>query len=205
MENCITVNTKKENIVLKINENAEQREIIECLKVRIKNLKKLYKEDKTPILVTGKILKNKEIEEIKNIIRENIDVKVSFDSPTILGLHGITKTYNKEISLSETKYHKGSLRSGQRIEYEGSIVIIGDVNDGAEIIAGDNIAVIGTLRGLAHAGAKGNKDACVAASSIEAPQIRIANVIKEIPREEISISEKKTYAYIENNENIVIE
>lgn len=205
MENCITVNTKKENIVLKINENAEQREIIECLKVRIKNLKKLYKEDKTPILVTGKILKNKEIEEIKNIIRENIDVKVSFDSPTILGLHGITKTYNKEISLSETKYHKGSLRSGQRMEYEGSIVIIGDVNDGAEIIAGDNIAVIGTLRGLAHAGAKGNKDACVAASSIEAPQIRIANVIKEIPREEISISEKKTYAYIENNENIVIE
>ena len=205
MENCITVNTKKENIVLKINENAEQREIIECLKVRIKNLKKLYKEDKTPILVTGKILKNKEIEEIENIIRENIDVEISFDSPTTLGLHGITKTYNKEISLSETKYHKGSLRSGQRIEYEGSSVIIGDVNDGAEIIAGDNIAVIGTLRGLAHAGAKGNKDACVAASSIEAPQIRIANVIKEIPREEISISEKKTYAYIENNENIVIE
>lgn len=205
MNNCIIVNTKKENIVLKISEVAAQREIIECLKERLKDLKKLYKEDKTPILVTGKILKNKEIEEIEKIIKQEIDVNIKFDSPTTLGLHGITKTYNREISISETKYHKGSLRSGQRLEYEGSLVVIGDVNDGAEVIAGDNIVVIGTIRGLAHAGAKGNKDACIAASSIESPQIRIANVIKETPRDEIVVLDKKTYAYVENGKDIVIE
>lgn len=202
---CITINTKKDNIVLKISEEAEQKEIINSLKEKLQELKKLYQDDKTPILVTGKILKNREIDEIKELIQKSIDVEVKFDSPTTLGLHGITKTYNKEISISETKYHKGALRSGQRVEYEGSLVIIGDVNDGAEIIAGDNIIVIGTIRGLAHAGAKGNKHACIAALSIESPQIRIANVIKEMSREEISSNENKRYAYIGSENDIIVE
>lgn len=205
MNNCITINTKKDNIVLKINEDAEQDDIIICLKKKINELKNLYKDDKTPILVTGKVLKNKEIDEIQNIIKESIDVNVSFDSPRNLGLHEITKTYSKDVALSETKYLKGAIRSGQRIEFEGSVVIIGDVNDGAEVIASDNIVVIGSLRGLAHAGAKGNKEACIAASSIESAQIRIANIIREIGREELLTNvETKTYAYVKEN-NIEIE
>ena len=83
-------------------------------------------------------------------------MQIKFDSPRTLGLHGIVKTYNKEIAISETKFHRGAVRSGQKLEFEGSIVIMGDVNDGAEVIAGDNIVILGALRGLAHAGAKGN-------------------------------------------------
>ncbi len=203
MNQCITINTKKDNIVLKINEDAEQKEIIECLKEKVFELKKLYKNDKTPIHVTGKVLKNREIEEIESVIKDSIDVDITFESPTTLGLYGITKTYNKEISVSETKYHKGSLRSGQRIEFEGSLVIIGDVNDGAEVVAGDNIVIIGILRGLAHAGAKGNKDACIAATSIETLQLRIANVIKEFPKDKGELTERQTYAYIQDNEIIL--
>ena len=56
-----------------------------------------------------------------------------------------------------------TLRSGQRIECEGDVVVLGDVNDGAEVIAGGSIAVMGTLRGLAHAGATGRSDVVVAA------------------------------------------
>ena len=128
-----------------------------------------------------------------------------FDSPRILGLHGIKKTFNKDIATSETKFHKGALRSGQRIEFEGSLVILGDVNDGAEVIASENIVVLGALRGLAHAGAKGNNDAMIAASSIESQQIRISNVVKEIERDEINKEEIKTYAYLDKDCNMVIE
>ena len=205
MNNCIIINTKKDRIVLKISEEAEQKEILACLKEKMKELKKLYQDEKTPIQVTGKVLKNKDMKEIEESIKKIIDVEVTFDTPIALGLHGITKTYNKEISISETQYHKGALRSGQRIEYEGSIVVLGDVNDGAEVVAGENIIVMGTLRGLAHAGAKGNKNACIAATSIEVFQIRIANVIKEIPREEIVPLEKKTYAYVDDKSNIILE
>lgn len=205
MKNCITINTKKDSIVIKIDENAEQDEIMQELNQKLVELKKLYKEDDTPITVTGKVLKNKEIDQIQEEINKNINVKVFFDSPRILGLHGIKKTFNKDIATSETKFHKGALRSGQRIEFEGSLVILGDVNDGAEVIASENIVVLGALRGLAHAGAKGNNDALIAASSIESQQIRISNVVKEIERDEINKEEIKTYAYLDKDCNMVIE
>lgn len=94
---------------------------------------------------------------------------------------------------------------GQRIEYEGSLVILGDVNGGAEVIAGENIVVLGILRGLAHAGAKGNKEAIIACSSIEAPQLRISNIIKERSKEEIQDRTIKTSAYVDERGEIVVE
>ena len=146
-KNCVSINLKKDKIVIKLNEDTKQEELVECLKKKLSELKKLYKDEKTPINVTGKVLKNKEIQEIQNIIKEKIDVEIEFDSPKTLGLHGIKKTFEKEIAISETKFHRGSLRSGQKLESEGSIVIIGDVNSGAEVMASDNIIVLGTLRG----------------------------------------------------------
>ncbi len=192
----------KEEILLKIAENEAQEEILECLKKKIPELKNLYKEAKTPIFVTGKVLKSKEMEEVRDIIKKEIDVEIKFDSPKVLGLHGIKKTFSEEIDSSETKFHRGSIRSGNKVEYEGSLVVLGDVNAGAEVIAADNVVVLGILRGLAHAGAKGNRKAIIAAAQIEAPQIRIANVVKEMEKEDNS--QRKTYAYMEG-ENIVIE
>ena len=93
MKNCITINTKKDSIVIKIDENAEQDEIMQELNQKLIELKKLYKEDDTPITVAGKVLKNKEIDQIQEEIKKNINVKVFFDSPRILGLHGIKKTF----------------------------------------------------------------------------------------------------------------
>ncbi len=205
MKNHISIQTKKENVVLKIEEEAELRQIIIELKKRIPELKKLYQEDTTPILVTGKVLKNKEMEQIQELIKKEIPVEVEFDSPKILGLHGIKKTFSKEIATSETKFHRGSLRSGQKIEYEGSLVILGDVNAGAEVLASENIVVLGILRGMAHAGAKGNKEAIIATAAIEAPQIRIANLIKEIEKSEIEEDMIKTYAYVNEEGEIVLE
>lgn len=205
MKSCITINLRKDNIVIKISEEFTQEDIMYALRKKIPELKKLYQGEKTPIVITGKVLKNKEIDQIQELIKKYIDVKIKFDSPRNLGLHVITKTYNKEIATSETQFHRGAVRSGQKVEYEGSLVILGDVNDGAEIIAGENIIVLGVLRGLAHAGAKGNKEAIIAASAIEAPQLRIANIIKERERQEILEATKKTYAYVNDGEEIIIE
>lgn len=203
MKNCISIILKKENLIIKIEETAEQHEIMSALRKKMPELKKLYKDDKTPIFVTGKVLKNKEIDEVQELIKKTVDVKVNFDSPRILGLHGIKRTFSKEIATSETKFHRGSLRSGQKIEFEGSLVVLGDVNDGAEVIAGENIIVVGILRGLAHAGAKGNKEAIISAASIEAPQLRIANIVKELEKEDIDTI--KTYASLDEKNEIVIE
>lgn len=204
MSNCVSINLKKDRIVLKLNDEVAYKEIVECLKKKIPELRKLYKDEKTPIYVTGRILKNKEIDEIQTIIKEKIDVEIEFYVPKApLGLHGIKKVFAKEIKLSETRFHRGSLRSGQKLEEEGSIVIIGDVNSGAEVIASDNIVILGSLRGLAHAGAKGNQEAVIAAGLIDTVQIRIANIVKEIDRDNEPMH-KQACASISQNK-IVIE
>lgn len=203
MKNCVNIHLKKNELIIKLNQEAEQTEIIESLNKKIAELKKLYKDDKTPITVTGKILKNKEIDEIRQLIKGKIDVEIEFDTPKGLGLHSIRETFEKEIATSETKFHRGSLRSGQKIETEGSLVIIGDVNAGAEIIASENIIVLGALRGLAHAGAKGNKQAIIAAGIVDTVQIRIANVVKEIDREE-EYMHKQAYVSV-HEDKIIIE
>ena len=204
MRNPVGISMKKEEIIIRISEKATHNETIECLNKKIPALKKLYKTEKTPIFVTGKILKNKEIEEIKKLITENINVDVTFDSPKVLGLHGIRKVFEKEIETSETKFYKGSLRSGQKLEFEGSIVILGDLNGGAEAIAGENIVILGTLRGLAHAGAKGNKKAIISANEIDCPQLRIANIVKEIEKDDLKEQTCK-FVYIDENNKINLE
>lgn len=203
MRNPVGINMKKDEIIVRISEGAEYKEIIECLNKKIPALKKLYKTEKTPIFVAGKVLKNKEINEIKQLIQDNIDVEVNFDSPKVLGLHGIKRTFEKDIENSETKFHKGSLRSGQKIEFEGSVAVLGDVNGGAEVIAGENIVILGTLRGLAHAGAKGNKKAIIASNLIDSPQIRIANIVKEMEKEELENNYR--CAFVNENDEVVME
>ncbi len=204
-KSCIEITLKQGKVIIHINEEAEQKKIIETLKKKIPELKELYKDDTSPILITGKVLKNKEIDEIHDLISEYLDVDIDFESPKVLGLYGIKKTFYKDIATSETKFHKGSLRSGQKVEFEGSIVIIGDVNCGAEVISGENIVVLGKLRGLAHAGAKGNKEAIIAGESIESPQIRIADEIYERDKEVIYQKGARALAFINEEGKIVIE
>ncbi len=203
MKNCVSINLKKNEIIIKLNDEAEQAEIMMALTKKLTELKKLYQDETTPIIVTGKILKNKEIDEIQELIKSKIDVEIDFDMPKGLGLHSIKKTFEKEIAISETKFHRGSLRSGQKVESEGSLVIIGDVNSGAEVIASDNIIILGALRGLAHAGAKGNKQAIIAAGLVDTVQIRIANVVKEIDRDEEPMHKQAYVSIVEDK--IIIE
>ena len=200
---CLNVFQRNNYVVIKINDEAAYNDIEKEVKKKVTQLKKIYKDDKTPIRVIGKVLKNKEIEQIETIIKDILDVDVEFDMPREMGLSNIKKTFLSEISTSETKFHKGSLRSGQRLEEERSIVILGDVNSGAEVIAADNIVVLGTLRGLAHAGAKGNKQAIIAAGRVDTVQMRIANIVREFNREEEPLR-KLAYAYVEKDK-IVIE
>jgi septum site-determining protein MinC len=69
-----------------------------------------------------------------------------------------------------------SLRSGQKVEHPGDVFIVGQVNDGAEVVSAGNIVVWGRLQGLVHAGAEGNISSRVIAKSFEATQVRIGRL-----------------------------
>ena len=142
-----------------------------------------------------------EIDVVKKLINSEIDVEVKFDDISdLLGLHAIKRTFETQTDISETKFVQNSIRSGQKEEYPGSLVICGDVNAGAEVIAGGNIMVLGALRGVAHAGANGNTMAMISANYIDVTQVRIANLVREIHEK----TEKCPICKIEKNEIIVV-
>lgn len=78
---------------------------------------------------------------------------------------------------SDGKFYKGTLRSGQVLESETSIIILGDVNPGATVVSKGNVVVLGTLKGSIYVGAGGNENTFVAALSMDPMQIRIADYI----------------------------
>jgi septum site-determining protein MinC len=90
-----------------------------------------------------------------------------------------------------------TLRSGVRIEYPGNVVVMGDVNPGAEVIAEGSVIVWGRVRGVIHAGAKGNRNAVICALDLSASQLRIANEISALlkpqknPRPEVASINKE--------------
>ena len=89
--------------------------------------------------------------------------------------------------------YKNSLRSGQFLHYDGNVILIGDVNSGAEIVATGNIFVMGKVKGMLHAGANGNKNCIITALNIFATQIRIADIISCIPEEKIIKQASRVY------------
>lgn len=81
------------------------------------------------------------------------------------------------------KVMAGIVRAGQVLRTEGSLVFIGDVNPGGVIITTGDLFVLGSLRGMAHAGESGNREAVIAASYLEPTQLRISDVISRPPDE----------------------
>ena len=79
----------------------------------------------------------------------------------------------------ETVIVARTVRSGARVDSSGSIIVIGDVNAGSELIAEDDIIVLGALRGVAHAGANGNDKAIIWAQQILSKQLRIGNALAQ--------------------------
>lgn len=99
--------------------------------------------------------------------------------------HSLTQAFGASQSaapspLAEPLYLKTTVRSGMEIRHPGTIIILGDINPGGEAIADGDIIVWGGLRGIAHAGAKGNREGRIMALWMKPTQLRIADVVARV-------------------------
>ncbi|MBS4960440.1 MAG: septum site-determining protein MinC [Clostridiales bacterium] len=161
---------------------------------------------KMSITFKGKDLTEEQVKELTSIIVEKSNMNITFVKTKESESKPMTSIQKNQLAQHNlTKFYKGAIRSGQSIEFDGSIVIIGDVNPGAEVRATGNIIVLGALKGLAHAGYKGMTDAFVSALTMAPVQLRIADIITRFPEEEILKTDKMPeYAYIEDNQIYVV-
>ncbi|WP_371371527.1 septum site-determining protein MinC [Sporomusa aerivorans] len=107
-------------------------------------------------------------------------------------LADIPVEYRQEPEGGQTLIVSRMLRSGQKIIFNGSVIIMGDVNPGAEVIASGNITVQGTCRGVAHAGVKGDRNATITADRLVAGQLRIAGLIARAPDNQVEPTCRET-------------
>lgn len=185
----------KEGIYVYIKEGDFQ-DILDELEGKLKNSLDFYKEAHF-LGIKAEKLKSNQIIELFYLMKYRYNLHMDNK-----GLPGYIEETRHYTGLYEgmTKFIHSTIRSGQVVEYDGNIVIIGDVNPGALIKAKGNIIILGTIRGVAHAGIDGNKDAIVAAYDLRPTQLRIANIIARKPDEETSTSGIPEVAKIKDGE-----
>ena len=103
------------------------------------------------------------------------------------------------------QFYKGNLRSGQVLDVETSIIIIGDIKPGAKVISKGNVIILGSLKGNVYAGAAGNTNAFVVALDMRPVQIRIADTIARAPDNPEKTPGNQTKIAFLDNGNIYIE
>lgn len=124
-----------------------------------------------------------EISEIRKTPEpEPVQVKEPVNEPPTV----VDKPVIEQSKISDTKFVFGTLRSGKSVHYPGNVILIGDVNPGAEIIAEGNIIVMGRILGFVHAGSAGLESAVIVANLLKPTQIRIAKFISVPPRDDHS-------------------
>jgi septum site-determining protein MinC len=150
--------------------------------------------------VGNRVLKAVDLSQLRNEIsdREITLWAVISNSPTTiqtaqtLGMATEINRPRREVGVTrkDTRIQDGeeavlvhrTLRSGFSLEYAGHVVVIGDINPGAQVIAGGDVVVWGRLSGMVHAGAQGDEDAVVCALDLSPTQLRIAGQIATTPQ-----------------------
>lgn len=130
------------------------------------------------------------------------DIFVSDLASESNGKTNLNKEIFPKIETAATELIRRTLRSGQIYESRNNLVILGDVNAGAEVISGGDILVFGALRGIAHAGATGNHKAIIVALKLRPMQLRIANRIARADGQQAR-GNGPEFASIENDQIVI--
>lgn len=198
--NYVAFKGSKEGLSICFNGELEYPSLKAHLIKKLESTKRFFEGAKV-VSIQGKELSQDEKNEIKDIISTRFGMIMLeeeqddfIDNPS-----RVADNIFEGIEEGNTKFIRSTLRSGQSLKFSGNIIVIGDVNPGAEVVAEGNILVMGALRGMAHAGSGGNGKAYVAAFSLQPTQLRIANIIARSPDNETTKPSTPELAMIKND------
>lgn len=181
MSKPVVLKSNKYGINLILDEHMDFEELRKCILDKFKESEGFFKNAKMAISFEGRKLTQEEEFQIIDTITENTTVNIIciLDNDELreeLTRQKIER-FEEEQAGKTGEFYKGTLRSGQVLDCESSIVILGDINPGAKVISKGNIVVLGALKGNAYAGANGSEQAFVAALMMDPIQIKIGDVI----------------------------
>jgi septum site-determining protein MinC len=201
----VTIKGTKDGLVLHLDDSCSYEELKKELDQKLSANSQTQDERhliSVKVEIGNRYLTEVQQEELKELIRQKKNLVVDDIEANV-----ITKEESNRLK-AETEVVTVSriIRSGQVLEVPGDLLLIGDVNPGGTVIAGGNIFIMGTLKGVAHAGYFGNDQAVIAASSMKPSQLRISDCIERTPESVQSIEKREMEcAYIDDNRQIIID
>ena len=179
MTENITIKCSGDVLEFWIGEDPSYREIYDALRSRLDANSAFYMGSGRKLVFFGKRFSDIQKKELRSMLAKDYH----FQNVTFADEDIPEKEQEDTPAPPENLFLSQTVRGGQLIKTTGDITIIGDVNAGAEIIAGGNVAVFGKLRGLVHAGAFGRQDVVIVANKLMANQIRIGGKIAVLPKD----------------------
>ena len=185
MDERIIIKGNKSGLIAEINMHkfSDFTEMLDLLIARLSKGKRFYRKSTLTINTSLNLINDKDVEHLEKVLFDEIDIK------DIIWQDDNVKEKEKEkekktfsgVYEGKTKFLRKTVRGGQSIRYNGNIVIIGDINSGAEVTAAGNIIVLGAIKGNVSAGANGNTKAIIAAFSLQPEILKISNIVTLSP------------------------
>lgn len=202
MDNSVVIKGNKNGITVVLDETLEFDELKRKVAVKFQDSSKFLGEAKVAVSFDGRTLSEKEESQLVEIIQAYSKLEVicvlNKDEERNKKFEQAVDTSLNDYNACTAKLYRGNLRSGQSVNMETGVVILGDVNPGASVISNGNIIILGALKGMAYAGAGGNKDCFVIALDMNPMQIRIADVIARAPDRPDKSGHEPRVAYLDN-------
>ncbi len=202
LKNLVTIKGKNKGLVLYLDDQCAYTDLLAELKAKVSD-PALDSDTEVTVHLNNRYCTDSQIQELSEIVSTNPHLKVVATTSDILTV----EKSDQLIRESQSETYVGIVRSGQVVKAEGDLVVIGDVNPNGRVEAGGSVYVLGRLKGAAHAGTKGNRDAVIAASWLEATQLKIDNELETMTDELSSLSEQPEMecAYLHTNGTIIID
>lgn len=204
----VAIKGTKSGIIVVLDKSLDFAHLREETRKKFKESADFLGSSQVAVSFEGKKLSDDEEIELSQIIMEctDLDVVCIVDNDEKREEY-FNRSLNDKLRALDSntgQFYKGNLRSGQVLEFETSIIILGDVNAGAQVVSTGNVVILGSLKGNVYAGAAGNQDAFVAALKMQPKQIRISDTIARAPDDESVGEGGAKIAFVEDG-NIYIE
>ncbi len=208
-KNSVVLKGNKYGIVVMLDSEVSFEELKTLIAEKFKESSKFFGKESMAISFEGRKLAPEEQIEILDIIRENSDLNIvcimDNDKNQEEKFRQTVEEKLNDINSGTGQFYRGTLRSGQVLESDTSVIILGDVNPGAKIISAGNVVVLGALKGTVYAGVNGDDSTFVVALEMSPVQIRIGDTIARCSDKPKRLSKPETkIAYVDGG-NIYID
>jgi len=209
MSGSVAIKGTKNGLTLVLDENEEWDALKEKVEKKFTDSAKFLGNAKTALAFEGRELSEGQKEELIKIITDNTELEIvclidNSDEANKVFKDAIEKQV-MALTAANTRIYRGNLRSGQCIESDTGMVVLGDINPGASLTSKGSVIVVGSLRGTVWAGSGGDQKAFVVATDMIPMQIRIGDLIARSPDKKEQTGSKETrVAFIDENGAICI-